>query len=218
MSPALVGGLRAFIEGRPSVSVLEYGSGHSTPFWLSLSTVDSLVSVENDAEWFRAVKQWAQPYSKAHDYILCDTPARGSPGKIEWLDREKWGRYRLAALRFLETSAFDLIISDGHDRCDVAAFYISALKPDGILLVHDLGISDFRVLDEYPGSLRVSYLSCDGQGDQFRGNQFLAFSRSEQTLISFLANFEKFARSISPSRLIQSEITTGLERIPAYRV
>ncbi len=107
-----------FIKTRinKSQDVFEFGSGNSTLFYAK--SVKSIVSVENDREWFNIISKQNLKNSKI---IYCQ------------LDRN--GKYAQSALN--TNQKFHITIVDGRDRVNCCKQAIHSLTEDGVIILDD---------------------------------------------------------------------------------
>jgi len=93
-------------------SIFEYGSGNSSKFWAK--RCKTLVSVEDDREWYSNVKD---DISAIAEYRFCES-------------KEAY----IQSIR-ASSSAFDVIIVDGSHRYECAFESINKLRDDGFIIL-----------------------------------------------------------------------------------
>lgn len=104
-----------FLESRvgPSLSVFEFGSGHSTLWWSR--RVARVVACENDRHWFELMRPRLPPSVR---YIHDEASSGGS--------------YAQQVVTVGE--AFDIVVIDGRDRLRCAEHALAALRPTGVVV------------------------------------------------------------------------------------
>lgn len=107
-----------FIKNRISQKhlIFEFGSGNSTIFYAKKAK--NIVSVEHDKAWFDKIKNTSPANA---EIILCKVVANGEYSKMPVKTRKK----------------YHIIIVDGRDRVNCCKNALSALTPDGVLVLDD---------------------------------------------------------------------------------
>jgi len=119
---------------------LEYGSGKSTLF--IASRIQSLVSVEHHADWYKSVTEWlTSSHISNVDYRLIPGNGEESNDEIEARNRRSFdennARYK-DYYRFIESfpnDHFDLILIDGRARTECSLNAVDKLKSGGIFIL-----------------------------------------------------------------------------------
>lgn len=104
------------IRGRikPTMRVLEYGSGYSSLFWMR--RVAYLESVEDNEAWHKIISEMAAGAANFR-YHLKQPP-----------------HYAMHGLQIDEADLFDIVCIDGAERVNCAFCCPHALKPDGVVI------------------------------------------------------------------------------------
>lgn len=98
----------------------EWGSGKST-IWLA-RRVKSVISVENNTEWFEKVNEWLKEY-RIYNVVISEASLDGTI----YEDR----------ILYCHDNYFDIIFIDGRHRVACVKNAIPKLKPGGMLVVDD---------------------------------------------------------------------------------
>jgi SAM-dependent methyltransferase len=130
-----------FIESwlRRTDSVLEYGSGGSTPWFVS--RVREVVSVENDRGWYERVKNWT---SSATNLSLHLFDGAAEPKKTGGLVSSEYVDFAQS----LPVEHFDLVLDDGWARIAVARKCLPLLKSGGCLVFDDHSVEQIEALTD----------------------------------------------------------------------
>jgi len=134
-------------------TVLEFGGGQSTSWWSARA--DAVVTVEEDADWYRALLAERRPNVEVH-HVPADRRVRS-----------------IAPLRDLIASfgerRFDIVVIDGHLRAEAVPLAFQMLKPGGAIVLDDadryrfhaaLQAYDCRRVDFYGFAPGVSLRHC----------------------------------------------------------
>lgn len=111
----------------------------------------------------------------------------------------------------------DLLISDGHVRKHVILRYSHRLKDTGLALLHDIDIQKFRQMwapEDHESANFFYYFSCRGTKDFFRGNSFVAFSRSQVVISNFERDYLRMRRLLDRWRNPSTEVEHGSITLP----
>lgn len=109
----------------------EFGSGRST-IWFA-KRVSTLLSVENNPDWYNKVKQWLQDENCDHvDYLLAGENENES-------DLIRASKYVNPAIELPEES-LDIAVVDGRWRSQCANALICKLKPGGLLIIDNANL------------------------------------------------------------------------------
>jgi predicted O-methyltransferase YrrM len=117
-----------------SMAALEFGSGRGTR-WLA-THVGHLISVEHNAEWYKAVqRQLADAGDKNVDYRLVPLSHPKSEG-----ERPEYSPVPdyVAVADGLEDRSIDFAVVDGHYRTHCVRHLIPKIAPRGYLVVDDV--------------------------------------------------------------------------------
>lgn len=114
-----------FISDRlnKTMEIFEFGTGNST-LWYA-SRVKSVISVENDREWFNTIKE-SMPINVNINYV-------------ELLEDGEYSSF----INKLDNK-FDIIIVDGRDRVNCTKNAINAIKESGIIVLDDSERESYR--------------------------------------------------------------------------
>lgn len=109
------------------MSVLEWGSGGSTV--AIANRVKEIYSVEHDVNWYRKMLR-VIPKNVNYYFIKQNKDSKGDGTFEEYKD------YINIAKSFDKN--FDLIFIDGRARVECAKVAVNLLKPEGLILIHDI--------------------------------------------------------------------------------
>jgi predicted O-methyltransferase YrrM len=109
-----------FIKERNQVSVLEFGMGASTLWFIKQLNVASVVSIEHDIEWFSYITAEGVKISNILDVKF---QSYCEPMPYNWLADE------------MEDNIFDIVLVDGRNRNKCIQSAIHTLSPKGILIL-----------------------------------------------------------------------------------
>ena len=133
---------------KPTIDVLEYGSGGST-LWLQ-ERVHSVVSVEHDRVWYRALKKKVD--KEKVTMMLWDQP---EPPEFEQL--------------------FDLVFLDG-EPIERRGAWIKALgrlvKPHGVVVLDNANRHEYEVERQWMNRHTILLASIKGKGGTFTLTEF----------------------------------------------
>ena len=111
----------SYIKSKENVSMLEYGSGGSTPFFAG--RVKSLVSVEHDLSWF----------TKVSDHLL-----EKDVNNVSYYLKSADNNYASYLDTIDEVSKhYDIVLIDGRQRVETARRVIPYLNKDAVVFIHD---------------------------------------------------------------------------------
>lgn len=127
------------------VSILEWGPGWSTKYFLEHFPEATIHSIEHDKEWYdKAV----QVFGKEKRVKLYWVPNSGNPGR-----NQGYVSYPLILNQY-----FQLALVDGRQRIDCAAIAAMVVDEDGIVLVHDYEARpNYKVIEYWFKEVRVSH-------------------------------------------------------------
>ena len=124
------GAIRQIKKELPAgANVFEFGSGHSTLYWLQSGA--TVVSVEDDSEWFRLLQaKLSQFHGSTSHLLLAQT-------------KEAY----LSAINTVSEKSQDLVLVDGAHRRDCVIAAIPYVRPGGLLVVDN---TDWHWFTEHP--------------------------------------------------------------------
>lgn len=134
----------AFLAGRRTARVFEWGSGAST-LWLARRSA-SVVAVEHDATWADEVRRLLPDGAPVDLRVAPASPAVGAPGEIR---SGKEGASGLDFRAYVEVidgvgGSFDLIVVDGRAREACLARALPHLADDGLLVLDNVERARYR--------------------------------------------------------------------------
>lgn len=139
----------AFLAGRRSARVFEWGSGAST-VWLARRAA-SVVAVEHDEQWAGRVRALLDGHptgvrANVEVRTIVPTPATGAPGEVRSVKPGATGAdfQRYVAVVDEVGGAFDLIVVDGRARAACLARALPHLAADGVLVVDNVERRRYR--------------------------------------------------------------------------
>ncbi len=144
-----------FLKRRGSARVFEYGSGAST-VWLARRAA-SVVSVEHDPDWHRAISRMLAAQANARIELVEADPSP-VPGYVS--EKEGWkGRsfHNYASAIDDEGGPFDLIVVDGRARAACLTHALKHLAPGGMILFDNSGRERYRSAIEASGLPAQAY-------------------------------------------------------------
>lgn len=134
----------AFLAGRRTARVFEWGSGAST-VWLARRSA-SVVAVEHDPEWADEVRRLLPAGAAVDLRVVPAAPARGLPGEIrsakEGAQDLDFGAY--VAMVDEVGGPFDLMVVDGRAREACLARALPHLAADGLLVLDNVERRRYR--------------------------------------------------------------------------
>lgn len=129
-------------------TVFEWGSGESTVFFLSLGSVDSVISIEHEQEWFEEVnRKLSGKYISFLNYCHLISPEQGEIGPDKANPTHyKSGSTQLGNINFKRYASiidnyglFDLILIDGMARASCIHHAFSHVAPGGCMVIDNTG-------------------------------------------------------------------------------
>lgn len=125
----------------PDLNLFEFGSGYSTFFYAD--RVQTVTSVEYDAQWFQVVKSQAPKNVKL---IFQPQDIDGDYCRVIGSTKEQ----------------YDVVIVDGRDRVNCVKQSVSALSPSGVILLDDSQRGKYREGIEFAKGNGFKALSFEG--------------------------------------------------------
>lgn len=159
---------------RPHMRVLEWGSGGSTVFFAS--RVQSLETVEHEADWYQHVASTLQARNLTNVNLHCIGPAALPPGEVRSKERPEdyytgnrqylsceFRAYASMADRFPDAS-FDLVSIDGRSRPACFQHGWTKVKPGGFLMLDDAQRAHYASIHEAMAQRRWTRIPFYGPG------------------------------------------------------
>lgn len=123
-------------------TMLEYGSGHSTPNFAP--HVKELWTVDHHQDWYNKVKSMCSGFTNVrHVHVPLDAPRvppagwRDNPEAVYGFPTPFECVKSYTTWCLTQDQKFDIVLIDGRGRQWVAQFILNNLKPDSYVFVHD---------------------------------------------------------------------------------
>lgn len=140
MKPWWADGVWEFIENKLGINdiVFEWGSGNSTK---CLSNLCKVISIENDIEWYRKLKNEISQSVDLHfipdggDTLNSPNDVYGYSSNSFLFNHKDFSKYVMSIDKY--DHDFSLIVIDGRSRTSCLAYAIPKVKKGGMLLLDD---------------------------------------------------------------------------------
>ena len=112
-------------------NILEWGPGYSTKMMVELCPNAKIASIEHNSKWSEHFGR--ELNSSNVRIILIESPE-------EDRNDERWNKYT----RPFNVAKFDFIFVDGRERVRCLEYAREAIKPEGVVMIHDSDREEYR--------------------------------------------------------------------------